>query len=81
MRTPVRCEFIENFRRMCVRHSLPYYYSVLIDKISFSVLLWFSVTKKIVAYDSEIRFDPSIPDLEDLAIPHAIVSENKLFKI
>jgi hypothetical protein len=35
---------------------------------------------KIAAYESEIRFDPSIPDLGDLAIPHTIVNENKLFK-
>jgi hypothetical protein len=28
-----------------------------------------------------IRFDPSIPDLGDLAIPHAIVSVNKLFNL
>jgi hypothetical protein len=37
--------------------------------------------KKIAAYESEIRFDPSIPDLGDLAIPHAIVCVNKLFKL
>jgi hypothetical protein len=49
--------------------SLPYYYSVLNDKISFTVLIWFPVTKKIAAYESEIRFDPSIPDHGDLAIP------------
>jgi hypothetical protein len=36
--------------------------------------------KKIAAYYYEIRFDPNIPDLGDLAIPHAIVSVNKLFK-
>jgi hypothetical protein len=42
---------------------LPNFYSVLNDKISFSVLLWFPVTKKIAAYESEIRFDPS-PILE-----------------
>jgi hypothetical protein len=40
-----------------------------------------SCYKKIAAYESEIRFDPSIPDLGDLAIPHAIVSVNKLFKL
>jgi hypothetical protein len=33
-----------------------------------------SCCKKIAAYESEIRFDPSSPDLGDLAIPHAIVS-------
>jgi hypothetical protein len=40
-----------------------------------------SCYKKIDAYYSEIRFDPNIPDLEDLAISHAIVSVNKLFKL
>jgi hypothetical protein len=40
-----------------------------------------SCYKKIAAYEFEIRFDPSIPDLGDLAIPHAIVSVNKLFKL
>jgi hypothetical protein len=35
---------------------------------------------KIVAYQSEIRFDPSIPDLGDLEIPHAIVSVKKLIR-
>jgi hypothetical protein len=40
-----------------------------------------SCCKKIAAYESEIRFDPSIPDLGDLAIPHAIVRVNKLFKL
>jgi hypothetical protein len=37
-----------------------------------------SCYKKIVAYQSEIRFDPNIPDL---AIPHAFVSVSKLFKL
>jgi hypothetical protein len=37
-----------------------------------------SCYKKIAAYESEIRFDPSIPDF---AIPHAIVSVNELFKL
>jgi hypothetical protein len=59
---------------------LPNYYSVLNDKISFSVQLWFLVTKQKAAYYSEIRFDPNISVLGDLAIPHAIVSVNKLFK-
>jgi hypothetical protein len=36
--------------------------------------------KKIAANESEIRFDKNIPDLGDLAIPHAIVSVTKLFK-
>jgi hypothetical protein len=40
-----------------------------------------SCYKKIAAYESKIRFDPSIPDLGDLAIPHAIVIVNKLFKL
>jgi hypothetical protein len=40
-----------------------------------------SCYKKIAAYESEIRFDPSIPHVGDLAIPHAIVSVNKLFKL
>jgi hypothetical protein len=40
-----------------------------------------SCYKKIAAYESGIRFDPSIPDLGDLAIPHTIVSVNKLFKL
>jgi hypothetical protein len=62
-------------------NSLAYYYSVLSAKGSFSILLWFPVTKKIAAYKSEIRFDPSIPDFGDPAIPHAIVSVNKLFKL
>jgi hypothetical protein len=31
------------------------------------------VTKKIAANESKIRFDQSIPDLEDLAITHPIV--------
>jgi hypothetical protein len=39
------------------------------------------MVQKIAAYESEIRFDPSIPDLGDLAILHAIVSVNKLFKL
>jgi hypothetical protein len=30
---------------------------------------------------SEIRLDPSITDLGDLAVPLAIVSANKLFKL
>jgi hypothetical protein len=34
-----------------------------------------SCYKKIAAYESEIRF-VSIPDIGDLAIPHAIVSAN-----
>jgi hypothetical protein len=51
--------------------SLPIFNSVLNDIISFSVLLWFPVIK-IAAYESEIRFNPNIPDLGDLAIPHAI---------
>jgi hypothetical protein len=38
-----------------------------------------SCYKKIAAYESKIRFDSNIPDLGDLAIPHAIVSVNKLF--
>jgi hypothetical protein len=58
-----------------------YNYSVLIDKISFSDLIWFPVTNKITAYEFEIRFDPSILDLEDLANPEATVSVNKLFKL
>jgi hypothetical protein len=37
--------------------------------------------QKIAAYESEIRFDRNILDLGDLAIPHAIVSVNKLFKL
>jgi hypothetical protein len=57
--------------------SLPYY-SVLNDKI-----------EKIAAYQSEVKFDLSISNLGDLAIPHpiphaiphAIVSVNKLFKL
>jgi hypothetical protein len=28
--------------------------------------------KKIAEFESEIRFDPNIPDLGDFAIPHAI---------
>jgi hypothetical protein len=40
-----------------------------------------SCYKKIAAHESEIRFDPNIPDHGDLAIPHAIVSVNKLFKL
>jgi hypothetical protein len=40
-----------------------------------------SCYKKIAAYESEFRFDPSIPNLGDLAISHAIVSVNKLFKL
>jgi hypothetical protein len=53
--------------------SLEHYYSVLNEKISFSVLLWFPVPKKIAAYESEIRFDPSIPNFGDLGIPHAML--------
>jgi hypothetical protein len=33
--------------------------------------------KKIATYESKIRFDPNIPNLGDLAITHAIFSENK----
>jgi hypothetical protein len=40
-----------------------------------------SCYKKMTAYESEIRFNPSIPDLRDLTIPQAIVSVNKLFKL
>jgi hypothetical protein len=40
-----------------------------------------SCYNKIAAYESEIRFDSNIPDLGDLAIPHAIVSVIKLFKL
>jgi hypothetical protein len=40
-----------------------------------------SCYKKIPAYESEIRFVPNIPDLGDLANPHAIVRVNKLFKL
>jgi hypothetical protein len=40
-----------------------------------------SCCKKIASYESEIRFDPSISDLGDLAIPHAIVNANKIFKL
>jgi hypothetical protein len=40
-----------------------------------------SCYKKIAAYYSEIRFDPNIPDLGNLAISHAIVSVNKLLKL
>jgi hypothetical protein len=40
-----------------------------------------SCYKKIAAYESEIRFDPSIPDFGDPAIPHAIVSVNKLYEL
>jgi hypothetical protein len=40
-----------------------------------------SCYKKIAAYISEIRFDPGIPDLGDLAIPHEIVSVNNLLKL
>jgi hypothetical protein len=35
--------------------------------------------KKIAANESEIRFDPSVPDFGDFTIPHAIVGVNKLF--
>jgi hypothetical protein len=51
---------------------VPNSYIVLNDKISFSVLLWFLVTKKIAAYESEISFDLNIPDIGDFAISHAI---------
>jgi hypothetical protein len=37
--------------------------------------------KKIAAYESEIRFDPNIPDLGDLAIHYVNVSVYKLFKL
>jgi hypothetical protein len=37
-----------------------------------------SCYKKVAAYESEIRFDPSILDLGDLAIPHAIVIVNEI---
>jgi hypothetical protein len=40
-----------------------------------------SCYKIIAAYESEIRFDASIHDLGDLAIPHAIIGVNKLFKL
>jgi hypothetical protein len=40
-----------------------------------------SCYKKIAACESEIRFDPKIPNLGDLAIPHTIVSVNMLFKL
>jgi hypothetical protein len=43
------------------------------------MISWFP--EKIAAYESEIRFDPNILDLGDLAISHAIVSVNKLFKL
>jgi hypothetical protein len=33
-------------KHIYTNNSLPYYYGVLVDKISFSVLLWFPVTKK-----------------------------------
>jgi hypothetical protein len=59
--------------------SLPNSNSVLNNKISLSVLLWFPVTKNVAA--SQIRFDPNISDLGDLAIPHAIVCVNKLLKL
>jgi hypothetical protein len=71
---------IKSTKSTYTKNLLPYYYSVLNDKISFSVLLWFNVTKK-TAYESEIRFDPSIPDLGGLAIPHAIISVNKLYEL
>jgi hypothetical protein len=48
-------------------NSLPYYYTVLNVKISFSVLLWYI---KIAAYESVIRFDANIPC--NLAIPHIL---------
>jgi hypothetical protein len=64
--------FAHLFQNFSVLNSLlPGFYSVLNDKISFSVLY-----KKI-----EIRFAPNIPDLGDLATPNAIVSVNKLFKL
>jgi hypothetical protein len=40
-----------------------------------------SCYKKIAAYLSEVKVYPNIPDLGDLAITHAIVSVNKLFKL
>jgi hypothetical protein len=39
-----------------------------------------SCYKKIAAYQSEVRFDPNIPDLGGIAISYAIVSVNKLLK-
>jgi hypothetical protein len=48
------------------------------QKLIFCFIM-ISCHKKIAAYESEIRFDPSIPDLGDLEIPHAIVSVNKLY--
>jgi hypothetical protein len=59
---------------------LPYYYGVLIDKSHFLFYYGFLLQKK-AAHESEIRFDPSIPDLVDLAISHANVSVNKIFKL
>jgi hypothetical protein len=53
--------------------SLPNYYS------HFLFYLQVSCYKKISAYEFQIIFDPSIPGLGDLAIPHAILSVNKLF--
>jgi hypothetical protein len=40
-----------------------------------------SCYKKTVAYYPEIRFDPNIPDLGDLVIPHAIVNIKKFSKL
>jgi hypothetical protein len=40
-----------------------------------------SCYKKFAAYESEIRFDPNIPDLGELAISHAIVNVNELLKL
>jgi hypothetical protein len=39
-----------------------------------------SCYKKMATNESEIRFDPNISDRGDLAISHAIVGVNKLFK-
>jgi hypothetical protein len=51
------------------------------DKISIFCFIMVSCYKKLAVYQSEIRFDPNIPDLEDLAIPNAILSVNKLLKL
>jgi hypothetical protein len=55
------------------------YYSKQQNLIFYLIMV--SCYKKVAAYESEIRLNPSIPDLGDLAIPHAIVSVNKLFKL
>jgi hypothetical protein len=60
-----------------VNNFLPNSYSVLNDKISFSVFIMVSCFKKMSAY--EIKFDPNIHHLGDLAISHEIISENKFF--